>query len=440
MQRSLRLVLCVPMCMAVPVVMTAQGNVHLEGLSQDGQVVVQAGVQGGDPLLQAVWRGVPGAHAVMQVQPTLAVTGDANVKLDRLLLAAIGAYLDARIHFLHDGVRSDVPADMMAAEIDAMVVAAMEELGVSTAAPVLSPATREQLAKLARISWEQAGRSVNGTGDQDKYLAIYYFVRSQREELERQLKADLLPLASVPVLKGKAVDPWTTVQVNSTCGTVYDQENYLCALDLQLASNGEGAIEPSLGARILDSIERNAAAPPPPTAVRKRDRWLKAELDAINQRIDRMDQRRDLWELRDRLEDLEDRLAGMELQVGELDRGAARYENPLADLSTLTNSNITLRFPQASVSLEGENRVLLNEIFEQLARSPQDRVLITGYTDRLGDPTVNLRLSERRAKAVRDHLLQRGITPDRLLVNYYGDSRSTGPDPSERRVEVEWLR
>jgi outer membrane protein OmpA-like peptidoglycan-associated protein len=440
MQRSLHLVLCVPLWVAMPTATAAQGEVQLEGLSQEGQVVVHAVVQGGDPLLQAVWRGVPGANAVMQVQPTMAVNGAVNIMLDRLLLTAIGAYLDARIHFRHDGVLADVPADRMAAEIDAMVRAALEELEVPTAAPMLSQATREQLVKLSRISWEQAGRSVNGTGDQDKYLAIYYFVRSQREELERQLRADLLPLASVPVLKGKAADPWTTVQVNSTCGTVYDQDNYLCALDLQLASNGEGAIEPSLGARILDSIERHAAASPPPTAVRRRDRWLKAELDAINQRIDRMDQRRDLWELRDRLEDLEDRLTGMEMHVGELQRDAVRHENPLADLSTLTNSNITLRFSQASVSIEGENRVLLNEVFEQLARSPQDRVLITGYTDRSGDSAVNLRLSERRAKAVRDHLLQRGITPDRLLVNYYGDSRSTGPDPGERRVEVEWLR
>jgi outer membrane protein OmpA-like peptidoglycan-associated protein len=53
---------------------------------------------------------------------------------------------------------------------------------------------------------------------------------------------------------------------------------------------------------------------------------------------------------------------------------------------------------------------------------------------------VNLRLSEQRAKAVRNYLLQRGINPDRLLVNYYGDSRSVARDPGERRVEIEWIR
>ena len=33
-----------------------------------------------------------------------------------------------------------------------------------------------------------------------------------------------------------------------------------------------------------------------------------------------------------------------------------------------------------------------------------------------------------------------GINPDRLLVNYYGDSRSVARDPGERRVEIEWIR
>ena len=82
----------------------------------------------------------------------------------------------------------------------------------------------------------------------------------------------------------------------------------------------------------------------------------------------------------------------------------------------------------------------LNPSSEQLARSPGDRVLITGYTDRSGDPGVNMVLSELRARAVRDHLLRRGIPADRLMLNYYGDSRSIGEGPDERRVEVEWLR
>jgi outer membrane protein OmpA-like peptidoglycan-associated protein len=109
-------------------------------------------------------------------------------------------------------------------------------------------------------------------------------------------------------------------------------------------------------------------------------------------------------------------------------------------LSDLVGRNITVRFDRNSTQLNAEYRVLLNEVFEQLARSSIQRVLVTGYSDRTGDPDQNLLLSELRAHAVRNYLMQRGISAERLLVNYYGDSRSSGRDPSERRVELEWIR
>ena len=179
------------------------------------------------------------------------------------------------------------------------------------------------------------------------------------------------------------------------------------------------------------------------TKVRKRDRWLKGELDAINERIDRMDQSRELWAVRDRLDDVEGQIQDLRMEVRGLKDSKTSTDgsdNPLANLSMLTGRNITVRFARNSDALDADYRLLLNEVFEQLARSPNDRVLITGYTDRSGDPAINLALSERRAKTVRNYLLQRGIAPDRLMVNYYGDSRSDGRNPDERRVEVEWLQ
>src|SRR5690606_35560551 len=114
-------------------------------------------------------------------------------------------------------------------------------------------------------------------------------------------------------------------------------------------------------------------------------------------------------------------------------------ENPIADVSDLTGLNITIRFDRYSTSIAPEYLPLLNEVFEQLARSPNERVLITGYSDRSGDPANNLRLSEERARAVRDHLLRRGIAGDRLLLNYYGDRRNDRRDPSQRRAVIQGL-
>lgn len=430
-------------------VVHAQAPVELVGESTGGNVLVQALSERTDapnPLFQAVWRSVPGATAEFQIQRTAVPDDDARVMLDRLMEACIGAYLDARVHFTKQGVVSDLPSAQLAAEIDAMVGAAAKDLGGSATYGGLSEPTRMQLSRLTHIDWSQARNGVDAGEDEDKYLAIYFYVRSQREELERQLRADLLPLASVPVIGKGVAEPGSQVRINSTCGTVFDEQNYLCALDLQLADTGTGGVDPQLGEQLFRAMERRGTVPATdttnaaPTRIRKRDRWLKTELDGINERIDRLDQRRELWAIRDRMEDIEDRLLGLELEVREANASAPAPENPSAELSDLVGRNITVRFARASVRLDADHRVLLNEVFEQLVRAPEHKVLITGYSDRSGASSANLALSEARARAVRDHLMQRGIPEERLLVNFYGDSRSTGPDPDERRVEIEWLR
>ncbi|MCB0769028.1 MAG: OmpA family protein [Flavobacteriales bacterium] len=427
----------------------AQGILQLTGESKENAVIVMGVTddpEAPEPVFQAIWRGVPGGNAVFQLQRTTAPDENMRLMLDRLMEAAIGAYLDARVHFTKEGVVSDLTSVQLATEMDAMVKAATEDLGLPDVFDGLSEPTRMQLSRLTHIDWSQARYGVDAGDEHDKYLAIYYYLRSQREELERQMRADLLPLASIPVLGSTAAEPGTTVRINSTCGTVFDEENYLCALDLQLADTGGGGIDPQLGERLMQAMAERGTEPTndPPVEepkVRKRDRWLKSELDAINDRIDRMDQRKELWVIRDRIEDVEDRLAGLELEVQEAREEAVKgSDNPAANLSDLVGRNIAIRFGRNSIALDADSQVLLNEVFEQLARAPEQRVLITGYTDRSGDPAMNLRLSEQRAKAVRNYLLERGIEGDRLMVNYYGDSKSMGRAPEERRVEVEWIR
>jgi OOP family OmpA-OmpF porin len=41
-------------------------------------------------------------------------------------------------------------------------------------------------------------------------------------------------------------------------------------------------------------------------------------------------------------------------------------------------------------------------------------VLVTGHTDRIGTQRYNQRLSERRADAVRDYLVSRGVPRDKI--------------------------
>ncbi|MBK6943509.1 MAG: OmpA family protein [Flavobacteriales bacterium] len=266
--------------------------------------------------------------------------------------------------------------------------------------------------------------------------------------MDRQIRADLMELGSVLVWGEPNDTRGNVYRIASTCGTVFDEDNFLCALDLKLTDSDMAAVDPSIGLTALKAYVPKTQVAPEDTAevvsytgkIRKRDRWLKTELDAsthvwmilinvVNYGNCEID-----WKiLRIVLLDWNWRCA-----IRSIHRSLNRKIHLPSSVSWPVR-NLSVSFDRNSALLGQEHFVLLNEVFEQLARLPQDRVLITGYTDASGSPSVNLKLSELRAKAVRNYLLERGIHAERLMVNYYGDSRSMGRAPDERRVEIEWL-
>lgn len=67
----------------------------------------------------------------------------------------------------------------------------------------------------------------------------------------------------------------------------------------------------------------------------------------------------------------------------------------------------------------------------------QTAIQIEGHTDRAGSETYNLRLSERRAQAVQNALIQRGIEPQRIRAIGFGESQPVSSDPAmNRRVTL----
>ena len=161
---------------------------------------------------------------------------------------------------------------------------------------------------------------------------------------------------------------------------------------------------------------------------------------ASNRKIDALSSNARNTEYESRLDALEFQLSEIrEMLVDKLDPIVPNTDNPIADLSELTGRNLTVLFQKYSTKVSPEYQLLLNEAFVELARNPRHKLLITGYADKSGDAETNLRLSEQRAKSVKYFFQQRGIPGERLLVNYFGDSRSSQRDPAERRVEIEWL-
>src|SRR5690606_40591875 len=65
---------------------------------------------------------------------------------------------------------------------------------------------------------------------------------------------------------------------------------------------------------------------------------------------------------------------------------------------------------------------MLDRIAAVLHDDPQRRVLIEGYTDSQGQDAYNLELSARRAGAVRQALVDRGISADRIDAQGLGEA------------------
>lgn len=79
----------------------------------------------------------------------------------------------------------------------------------------------------------------------------------------------------------------------------------------------------------------------------------------------------------------------------------------------------------------------LDEIADVLSRNAQiNNVTITGYTDRLGSEKYNLKLSQRRAGAVKSYLTNKGIDAGRLTANGKGESNPVVECSNKKRVDL----
>jgi outer membrane protein OmpA-like peptidoglycan-associated protein len=98
-------------------------------------------------------------------------------------------------------------------------------------------------------------------------------------------------------------------------------------------------------------------------------------------------------------------------------------------------------FQSSSDKLTTGSYAALDELADTLIANPQLRLSISGHTDASGNPEHNLVLSKQRADAVKNYLLKKGITPDRINTIGYGqenpiaDNKTPEGKAANRRVE-----
>lgn len=99
-------------------------------------------------------------------------------------------------------------------------------------------------------------------------------------------------------------------------------------------------------------------------------------------------------------------------------------------------------FGTGDAVIRSESFELLDQIAAVLANTSSiKRLRIEGHTDAAGAETTNLELSTRRARAVRDYLVSRGVVASRLHAEGFGESRPIASNRTQsgraknRRVE-----
>jgi len=101
-----------------------------------------------------------------------------------------------------------------------------------------------------------------------------------------------------------------------------------------------------------------------------------------------------------------------------------------------------IQFETNKAAIKPESGSLLEEITNVIKQNPQiKRLSIEGHTDSTGADKHNQKLSEQRAAAVRDHLVQHGVEAERLSSRGWGKSKPIGDNSTavgreeNRRVE-----
>jgi OOP family OmpA-OmpF porin len=101
----------------------------------------------------------------------------------------------------------------------------------------------------------------------------------------------------------------------------------------------------------------------------------------------------------------------------------------------------TVYFATGKAIIKRVSYPLLDEVAQALEDHPGMRVRVEGHTDSRGGDNYNLRLSDDRAKSVRNYLSRRGIDAKRMVAKGYGekvpiaDNRTKAGRAQNRRVE-----
>ena len=113
----------------------------------------------------------------------------------------------------------------------------------------------------------------------------------------------------------------------------------------------------------------------------------------------------------------------------------AIVSEPKAEVPVVILAFEDVHFDFDKSTLKPEAQTILKRNIQLLKDNPKAKVRIAGYTSASGTEDYNQKLSERRAKAVQEYLINEGIiTPDRLSTIGYGESYPAAYEAAPKQI------
>jgi outer membrane protein OmpA-like peptidoglycan-associated protein len=112
--------------------------------------------------------------------------------------------------------------------------------------------------------------------------------------------------------------------------------------------------------------------------------------------------------------------------------------------SEVSNKSYNIQFETGSDQIKPSSYTALDEIFKSAVVAENLSLGVYGHTDNTGNPDANQTLSERRAASVKQYLVKKGLSSDRIISKGYGsaaplqgvDENSATGRAQNRRVEI----
>lgn len=134
-------------------------------------------------------------------------------------------------------------------------------------------------------------------------------------------------------------------------------------------------------------------------------------------------------------------MVGFTIPFGVYAQAEAPAPTPEPALSHI--HTFSVQFPFDSTNIAPEYNAEIADFAEYMKQNPNQTAIINGHTDSTGNPAYNQKLSERRATAVKNKIIEEGIAADRLDARGYGETKPIADNATKegrkqnRRVEAE---